>query len=260
MQKTKATHLLITLPITAAVLALSGCGGDGDDNATSGGTIISCFSANSTVNYALSTVSSSMTAPSSTSSGNSTSANKSTVGPMTYNGQYVTGQTFSFPNTNVTTTTYWQVTRSGVTMLATVTGNGTAVTDGTVIPQNMQPGQAVSNSSNNITATFVGYETLTLAGKTFKNTCHFQESDNQGGQVDAWYASGYGSIQQTSSSGTTQYNGPVTATTSDTNNNNYGNGYGYGYGPGYGYGTNYDYGYYPPNYGTTGVNTSNTSN
>jgi hypothetical protein len=42
--------------------------------------------------------------------------------------------------------------------------------------------------------TFVGFETITMNGKTFSNTCHFKTiSDGTG---DAWVASGYGSVKE----------------------------------------------------------------
>jgi len=203
IKKTIVHHLFMALPVAAAVFVLSGCGGD-DDNPVTGGngspSITACFTVNKTVSYAV---------MSNVSSG-SVGANKSTVGPMTYNGQAVTGQTSFFPDGTKTYTTsnYWTVTNIGVTSIAGVDYNGTSESDGTFFPQNMEPGQVVTNSSND-TTTFIGFETFTLAGKTFSNTCHFQATDTAGNRVETWYASGYGSIKQINANGTEQYNGAL---------------------------------------------------
>jgi len=207
IKKTTAHHLFMVLPVAAAVFALSGCGGD-DDNPVIGGnnnngspSITACFTANNTISYAVtaSNVSSGSLAP-----------NKSTVGPMTYNGQAVTGQTSFFPDGSKTyaQTTYWSVTSSGVTAIAAVNYAGTATDDGTFYPQNMEPGQIVTNSSGTST-TFIGFETITLAGKTFYNTCHFKQSNSEGYQVEAWYAPGYEGIKQIVNGTTTQYSGSL---------------------------------------------------
>ncbi|MDR0457823.1 MAG: hypothetical protein LBH10_02150 [Burkholderiaceae bacterium] len=79
-------------------------------------------------------------------------------------------------------------------MLAEVYGDDEQL-DGTFFPQNMKPGrEAVNPTIGTIHAVtgFVGFETLTLAGKTFFNTCHF----TVGGVDDLWYASGYGVIKE----------------------------------------------------------------
>jgi len=207
IKKTTVHHLFMVLPVAAAVFALSGCGGDDDNPVIGGGnnngspSITACFTVNKTVSYAMtaSNVPSGSTAP-----------NKSTVGPMTYNGQAVTGQTFSSTSGTTTSTaiTYWAVTNSGVTGLASVNYDGTIASDDTFFPQNMEPGQVVTNSGGAST-TFMGFETFTLAGKTFSNTCHFKAMDQQGDPIDKWYASGYGMIKQAVNSSALQYNGSL---------------------------------------------------
>jgi len=205
IKKAVVCHLFMALPVAAAVFALSGCGGD-DDNPVTGGngspSITACFTANNTISYAV-------TAPSGVPSG-ALVPNKSTVGPMTYNGQAVTGQMSFYPSgtKTYTTTVYWSVTSSGVTGIGVVNYDGTVTDDGTFYPQNMESGQVVTNSGNEST-TFIGFETLTLAGKTFSNTCHFKSSDSQGNQVEDWYAPGYGGIKRIISGVTTQYNGSL---------------------------------------------------
>jgi len=123
---------------------------------------------------------------------------------MTYNGQAVTGQTFFYPNggTTYAQTHYWKVANSGVTIVARVDYNGTVTPSSTFFPQNMTPGQAVAGDT---AYTFVGFETVNLASKTFSNACHFKDS---GG--DVWYAPGYGNIKEVGSDGsTTRYNGDI---------------------------------------------------
>jgi hypothetical protein len=196
----------LALPVAAAVLALGGCGGSGDDSTDavvgSSGSITACFTANDAVNFAVAV----FNAPA-----NSVVPTRSVVGPMIYNGQTVTGQRFFYPNGNTTytQTNYWTATSSGVTMIATVTNTSTTTveSDDTFLPQNMTPNQTVTNS-NNQAATFVGFETISLAGKEFTNACHFNESDPDGNPGNAWYAPGYGIIKEIYSSGqVVQYNG-----------------------------------------------------
>lgn len=99
------------------------------------------------------------------------------------------------------------VTSNGVTMIATVDYDGTVTTDDMFLPQNMNSGQTATNSSNDA-STFIGFEKITLAGKTFSNTCHFKDVTPNGVQVDSWYAPGYGAIKN-SGNGTWQYNGDL---------------------------------------------------
>ena len=194
------------LPVAAAALALGGCGGGGsgnDDSDTpaSSGSIIDCFTANKTVNFAM--TSSNMPA-------GTTGPSRSTTGPMNYNGQSVTGQAAFYisGSTTYATHSYWKVTTSGVTMIAYADIYDTATPDGTFYPKDMTPGQTVT-SPNNVVNTFIGFETVNLAGKTFSNTCHFKGVDTQGHQVESWFAPQYGNIQQTGYNGTSQYNGDL---------------------------------------------------
>ena len=193
------------LPVAAAALALGGCGGGGsgnDDSDTppSSGSIIDCFTANKTVSFSVST----SNAPSGL-----IFPSRSTTGAMIYNGQSVTGQTFFYlsGNTTYTESTYWTISNNGVTFAAEVDYNGVSAVDGTFLPQNMNPGQTATNSSN-VTTTFVGFETVSLAGKTFSNTCHLKVVD-QGDQGDGWYAPGYGMIKRIENGVTSQYSGDL---------------------------------------------------
>jgi hypothetical protein len=196
----------LALPVAAADLVLGGCGGSGDDSTdavvSSSGSINACFTVNDTVSYAVTA---------SNVPVDQTSPTRSTVGPMIYNGQTVTGQKLFYPSGNTTyiRSNYWTVTSNGVTVIALVDYDGTATTDGTFFPQNMNPGQTSTNPGNDVT-TFVGFEKVTLAGKTFANTCHIKEVAHQGIQADSWYAPGYGMIQNSINNGITwQYNGDL---------------------------------------------------
>ena len=175
--------------------------GDIGSNPTSA-SITACFTANKTVNFA-------MTATGVPSG--QVGANRSTTGPMTYNGQAVTGQTWFYPagNTASTITNYWTVTSSGVTIVANVNSNGAVANGNVSFPQNMAPGQTITGS-NNIRYTLVGFENITLAGKTFPNTCHIKLADSQGNSIDDWYAPGYGDIKEVAPDGSvTQYSGDL---------------------------------------------------
>jgi len=175
-------------------------GDTGGSNPT-GGSITACFTANKTVSF-------SMTATGVPSG--QVAANRSTVGPMTYQGQAVTGQTFFYPTgaTPSTKTNYWTVTSSGVTDVATVNPNGT-VTPGTLVyPSSMNPGQTVTDSGNN-RYTLVGYETVNLSSKQFLNTCHIRMVSSQGSSEDDWFAPGYGIVKQVVSGATIQYSGDL---------------------------------------------------
>jgi hypothetical protein len=202
----KMLPVAAAVTVVATVVTLGGCGGSdnswggGDNFASSNngsGSIVACFTVSDGVNFSV------------TASGvpaGQIFPNRSMTGPMTYNGQAVTGQTLFYPdgNTTYTLNNYWTVTNSGVTLTVTVNQNGTVVPDGTFLPYNMSPGQTATNPSNNVD-TFVGFETLTFAGKTFTNTCHIRSVDSEGNETEAWYAPGYGMIEWTGN-GTWQYN------------------------------------------------------
>ena len=174
-------------------------GDTGGSNPT-GASITACWTANKTVSFALATTG---------LPANYAGANRSTVGPMTYQGQAVTGQITFYSGSTATATNYWTVTSSGVTFIANIDYTGAVTSTGTTfLPQNMSPSQTVTNN-NNTRYTFVGFETISLSGKTFSNTCHLRIADSQGNSEDAWFAPGYGAIKQVSNGVITQYNGDI---------------------------------------------------
>jgi hypothetical protein len=128
---------------------------------------------------------------------------------MTYSGQAVTGQTLFYPNSQITTTNYWAVTNSGVTGIG-ATFNGVMTPENFFFPQNMSAGQTVTSSTND-RYTLVRFETISLAGKTFSNTCYIRHVEPQGGIQEIWSAPGYGFIKQVDSNTgeTLQYNGDI---------------------------------------------------
>jgi hypothetical protein len=198
-----------TFAVSGLALTLCACGGGGGDSAPvnpgpdSGESIVACFTADNTVNFAMAT----LNAP----SGNM-GPSRSTTGPMTYNGQAVTGQMASYQIETVlyTTTNYWSVASNGITFIANKDDySGTTTPINVLFPQNMSPGQTVSNAKGDIVFTFVGLETLSLAGKTFSNTCHIKQT-HQNGTDNIWYAPGYGLIKEVDFLGVTaQYNGDL---------------------------------------------------
>jgi len=162
----------------------------GESGGTQAASITACFTADKTVNSAMTTFG----VPA-----GAVGVNRSTVGPMTYKGQAVTGQTFFYPD-GFSDTTYWTVESNGVTFIAYVNSDGATISGSTFFPQNMSIGQTVTTQSDYYT--LVGFDTFSLAGKTFSNACHFKTSTG-----DVWYASGYGNIKQIISGVTAQYNG-----------------------------------------------------
>jgi hypothetical protein len=198
-----------TLPALALALALGACGGGGSDDSTSPGTdsgsgggspstptasISGCFTATSTVTFALTGIN----MPS-----NQVAPTQTTTGPMPYNGQNVTGQTYNYTGANISKfTDYWTVTGNGVTIIAeVVTAANGAVTTSSInltLPAGMRPGQSAGYM------TLIEFATITVAGKTFANTCHMKNTTEN---TETWYAPGYGVVKQTSSGATIQYNG-----------------------------------------------------
>jgi len=168
-----------------------GTGGDGGGGTPTTPSISSCFTVNNTVSYALKdSYSPSVTAPSVT-------VKRSTVGPTTYNGQAVTGQTF-FHSDGTTNRDDWTVTSSGVTFIAHINSDGTEARDLLFsYPQNMSPGQSVTDSASPSRATFMRFEQVSLAGKTFSNVCRFMIYVGLGETtLHVFYAPGYGKIMQ----------------------------------------------------------------
>jgi hypothetical protein len=195
------------LVLSAAVVGVfAGCGGDGDGVDLGAPSIVACYAVPQTVEFAIA----SFNMP----PGRSVS-NRSTVGPMKYNNQTVTGQTFFYPSGSSTTThtNYWNITNEGVMLIASVNDLG-AETYTFSLPKNMNPGEKqtgtslAKNGSYTFSITFIGFERVDLAGKTFPNTCHLKEENSRGGVLEAWYAPGYGLIKEVVSPGsmTTQYN------------------------------------------------------
>jgi hypothetical protein len=191
---------LAALPVAALTLGLGGCGGGGDDDGPEGGeqtaaSISACFTVDRTVNFAVE----SFNVPA-----GSVGINRSTAGPMTFNGQAVTGQTFFYPTgaTPVTETNYWKVANNGVTFVGKIDTNGNIVSGNLFYPENMIPNQTATDSSNGNINAFIGFKTVNLPNKTFFNVCHFQATNAQGnGVAEAWYAPKYGLIRQTLSNG-----------------------------------------------------------
>jgi hypothetical protein len=155
--------------------------------------ITACFTAPQTVSFSLTA----LNAPSGT-----VTPNRSTTGPMTLNGAAVTGQAVSYPSNAQSLTTqtdYWSVTDTGVTFLGVVREYANAgpetTPSGRVLPQDMAAGDTAVDSADPTNVwTFVGFEDVTLAGRTFANTCHF--STLSGGETfQLWYAAGYGVIR-----------------------------------------------------------------
>jgi len=174
-------------------------GDTGGSNPT-GASITACFTVPKTVNFA-------MTATGVPSG--SVGVSRSMAGPMTYKGQTVTGQTWFYTSgsTTVTETDYWTITSNGVTLIARANIDGSVTTGTLFYPSNMSPGQVAIRDDNH-RFTLVGFETVSLAGKTFSNTCHIRHVDVA---AEMWYAPGYGIVKEIiSSSGMTiQYNGDL---------------------------------------------------
>jgi hypothetical protein len=196
------------LVLSAAVVGVfAGCGG-GDDGIDLGAlpSVAACYSVPKTVNYKLKSIN----APS-----NLMTATHTTIGPMTYKGQAVIGQTFFFPD-DTANINYWTVTSSGVKDVADVNYLGVETIGDIVLPPNMTPGQTIkgtARSGNNTytySNTLLKFEEVTLADKTFPNTCLIRiENSRENGVTDAWYAPGYGRIKQVGAGWTSQYDGDL---------------------------------------------------
>jgi len=203
----------MTMPVVAAlsVGCLGGCGGGGDDSVNPGGglpgssngSIMACFTANKQISFSMT---SSNVPP------GEVELNRITIGPDFYNNQAVMKQTAFYSNETVTTILYYSTTNDGARWVAVINPDGTVINDGTFFHQNMSPGQTVT-SADNYPTTFVGFEAITLAGKTFTNTCHVRSvpvNDPQVGLVDQWYAPGYGLIKSVLPDGEiSQYGGDL---------------------------------------------------
>ena len=133
---------------------------------------------------------------------------KSSVIRGPFNGQTARVQTV-FNADGSSTTDYWNVTSSGVSRLGVAIDGVIYPADPPIIyPANMQPGQYVDRPSNKRDI-FVGYEDITLSGKTFSNACHIQsvsltsdgKVDPKAFPTDSWVAFGYGTIKNYSQGG-----------------------------------------------------------
>ncbi|MDR2153757.1 MAG: hypothetical protein LBE78_01830 [Burkholderiaceae bacterium] len=197
------------LVLSAAVVGVfAGCGGDGDGIDLGVPSIVACFSAPKTVEFKLKWTNIPV---------GQAAANKRSAGPMSYNNQALTGQISFFPNGN-TESTYWKVTSSGVEDVAMVSYRGTDTLN-MVLPADMRPNQTIVGTSRNgndtytYSNTLVNFESLTLAEKTFPNTCHIrvENSRETGFTGDHWYAPGYGIVKQITNPGgiTAQYDGDL---------------------------------------------------
>jgi hypothetical protein len=207
-------------------LTLSACGGGGDNNSNTNvsGSIGACFTAASVVNYTVAAV-----------SGNGNTM-KISVGPGAFKGQ-ASSMVETFYSSTGTGKTYWVVKSDGVYMLGDSWNDVTGSTDTCapkspwmVVPLNMQSGQIFddklggsetcsSGEEVQITpsrTTFIGFETITLAGRTFSGICHFRGQDftNEGKidpnlvAEDIWFAPGYGRIKFIANDGSVwQYSG-----------------------------------------------------
>lgn len=86
----------------------------------------------------------------------------------------------------------------------------TVLIPGLRFPDNMSPGDAANLNyqrttlpagtieTEGYTTFFVGFETLTLAGRTFTDTCHFRTPDDlaPGESYHIWFAKGFGTIRE----------------------------------------------------------------
>ena len=203
---------LTTLPAALALaLTLGACGGGSDDPISPPGpSITDCFTVNKTVTFAMTVSNEPLDYP---------TPKKSVTGPMPnpYDGQTVTGQTIFYldgfnpaGSQTYTETSYWTMTNSGVKIIAYVDYNSTVTSIDLLFPKDMKPGDKVTDSNNTL-YTFIGFKNVTLSGKTFTNTCHIKETDSEGNSDEAWYAPGYGMIQQVDNKSgmTIQYSGDL---------------------------------------------------
>jgi hypothetical protein len=196
------------LVLSAAVVGVfAGCGGDGDGIDLGAPSVVACHAAPKTVKFKIKATNVPI---------GQAAANQSIVGPMTYNSQAVTGQTFIYLNSGAATN-YWTITNDGVTDIAKVDDYFGFEQLNMALPPNMSPGETrtgtIRTGANTYTYsnTLVKFEEVTLAGKTFPNACHIKVENGRFGTTDdAWYAPGYGLIKSISSGGMTiQYDGDI---------------------------------------------------
>ncbi|MCL1960574.1 MAG: isochorismatase family protein, partial [Desulfovibrionaceae bacterium] len=237
----KDTGMRNTMKLTAAIacgLALSACGGGGSDDNNAlpapSSSIAACFTASSNVNYSMTPTTSSTIDP-------MMSSMKVSSGPGTFNGQTASLVQIServYIQDGGWNESAYAVKSDGVYSLGHRRGGYDALpgspkevfcttSPSTPIPLNLQPGQFFDNKAGSETCsngtssmtyptrtTLVRFETITLAGKTFSNACHFQEQeltdegrvDLSSSPVEMWFAPGYGLIKMIDEDGyTMQY-------------------------------------------------------
>jgi len=195
---------------------------------SAGGSIAACFTASVPVSYQTDT----------TMPGGGSVTSDASAGPGTVNGQAASlVQTFSLYGSPVSWSA-WGISSTSVFDLGQSASGNAAVTcvpkTHSYIPLDMQPGQfvedqfgaeysdtcsdgtTVASSDPLVRLTFIGFEPITLAGKTFSNTCHFRSQELVRAGVlnpnanpsDVWFAPGYGQIKATDGAGgTMQYSG-----------------------------------------------------
>jgi|GEM_PF-2183063 len=196
------------------------------NSGSASGSIAACFSANSRVNYAVTSTG----AP-------ADDIIRRTVEPTTYNGEAVMGVTDFYSTRNPDYSIgYYGIANGIVYHRAQVYDSGEVLTyasdDLVTALLDMQPSQYFDQRyAQNMSSwfilpererrtTFVGYETIVLAGKTFSNVCRFHSHDFQVNFISSyvdqelWFAPGYGLIKMTTETsllgnGSYQYDGDL---------------------------------------------------
>jgi hypothetical protein len=228
--------IALTLSTISLACILSACGGGGDEDSTvSPGTpgvkndfVGQCFTANETTNY-------NMRVTMNPSPGNVSITTKFTVGPMTYNGEKVTGRSIkmsiSAPGSGsyeLTSTDYWKITNNGVKLLGGIMNqNGMGSSEegrrffdaNAVYPVDMKAGESFeyvetekdmsTGATDNVRwrVTLASIEPTfsvdTPAGKKiFTNVCHFnmQNMDDPSNRDEQWIAPGHIILKDVSTS------------------------------------------------------------
>ncbi|MDR2155323.1 MAG: hypothetical protein LBE78_09910 [Burkholderiaceae bacterium] len=132
------------------------------------------------------------------------------TGAATFDGQEAIEQTFFMPN-NEYYKYYWKVTSNEVRVLGYIIEaahiNSTHIYNPLIIrPADMKPGYFIDSSGQRFPdglsavpgrSTFMGFKTITLAGKQFPDACLFRTEEKSTGLIyDEWYAFGYGLIKR----------------------------------------------------------------
>jgi hypothetical protein len=207
---------LAALSLTCALGACGGGGGASDPSDSgsggSGPSVAQCFTAPQTISFKMFEQDQEPAPP-------EWMIDRVTTGPDTFNGQEVTAQTTLYANGN-TDVSYWKITDNGIAVVGNKTFNTISTFDPPWIMAalNMQPNDFIDipevvfsedmtrHSSRN---TFVGFETLTLAGKTFTNVCHFRTVFDYGGVSESWVVNGYGPIKKVAPGYLLEYSGEL---------------------------------------------------